>query len=79
MAHSDGMKIIESAKLPTLSPASDGLLFTELDQPSGKPCTETVEFNLLRNMLDAAGEERYQDAAQWRDKLTEFRARRNWA
>ena len=31
-------------------------------RPSGKPCIEATEFNLLRNMLDAAGEERYQDA-----------------
>lgn len=79
LAHSDGMKMVESAKSPALGPASDGLLFTELDRPSDKPCIETIEFNLLRNMLDAAGEERYKDAAQWRDKLTELRARRNWA
>lgn len=79
LAQSDGMKILESAKLPTIGPASDGLLFTELDRPNGQPCIETTEFNLLRNMLDAAGAERYQDAAQWRDKLTQLRAKRNWA
>ncbi|KAJ8442562.1 hypothetical protein Cgig2_026504 [Carnegiea gigantea] len=85
LAHSDGMKMVESAKSPALGPASDDLLFTELDRyrhwtrPSDKPCIETIEFNLLRNMLDAAGEERYKDAAQWRDRLTELRARRNWA
>ncbi|XP_074263091.1 bifunctional nuclease 2-like [Silene latifolia] len=79
LAHSDGMKVLESAKPASLGPASDVLSFTELDRPSGKPCVETTEFNLMRNMLDAALEERYQDAAQWRDKLTQLRAKRNWA
>ncbi|CAO2835114.1 unnamed protein product [Amaranthus hypochondriacus] len=78
LAQSDGMKIVESPKT-SAGPASDVLSFTELDQPSGQPCIETTEFNLLRNMLNAACEERYQDAAQWRDKLTQFRAKRNWA
>lgn len=78
LAYSDGMKIVESAKPVLHGLASDGLLFTEMDRPNGKPCVETTEFNLLRNMLDAAGEERYQDAAQWRDKLTQLRAKRNW-
>ena len=31
-------------------------------RPSGQPCIETKEFNLLRNMLIAAVEERYIDA-----------------
>lgn len=78
LAHSDGMKVVESVKATIVGPASD-LLFTELDRPNGKPCIETTEFNLLRNMLSAAYEERYQDAAQWRDKLTQFRSKRNWA
>lgn len=79
LAHSDGMRVVESAEVSALGPASDGSLFTELDRPSSKPCIEATEFNLLRNMLDAAGEERYQDAAQWRDKLMQLRAKRNWA
>ncbi|KAF7137732.1 hypothetical protein RHSIM_Rhsim07G0241700 [Rhododendron simsii] len=62
LAYSDGMRVIESAKLSMRTSSSDGLLFTELDRPSGKPCTETTEFNLLRNMLIAAVEERYRDA-----------------
>ncbi|KAK9269833.1 hypothetical protein L1049_025406 [Liquidambar formosana] len=62
LAYSDGMRVIESAKLSTQAPASDGLLFTELDRPSGQPCVETKEFNLVRNMLIAAVEERYRDA-----------------
>ncbi|KAF5455880.1 hypothetical protein F2P56_025411 [Juglans regia] len=77
LAYSDGMRVIESGKLLMQTPASDGLLFTEMDRPSGQPCIETKEFNLVRNMLIAAVEERYRDAAQWRDKLSQLRARRN--
>ncbi|TQD96107.1 hypothetical protein C1H46_018250 [Malus baccata] len=79
LAYSDGMKVIESGKFSTQSPASDGLLFTQLDRPNGQPCVETKEFNLVRNMLIAAVEERYRDAAQWRDKLLQLRARKNLA
>ncbi|GFY95861.1 Sec14p-like phosphatidylinositol transfer family protein [Actinidia rufa] len=61
LVHSDGMRILESAKVSMKAP-SDGLLLTELDRPSGQPCIETKEFNLLRNMLIAAVEERYIDA-----------------
>lgn len=77
LAYSDGMRIIESSRLSMQTPASDGLLFTEMDRPSGQPCVETKEFNLVRNMLIAVVEERYRDAAQWRDKLSQLRARRN--
>ncbi|XP_076893374.1 bifunctional nuclease 2-like [Bidens hawaiensis] len=78
LAQSDGMKVVESAKLLFQS-SSEGLTFKELDRPSGQPCVETKEFNLVRNMLIAALEERYRDAAQWRDKLTRLRSKRNWA
>ncbi|KAJ8772600.1 hypothetical protein K2173_027777 [Erythroxylum novogranatense] len=76
LAYNDGMRVIESGKI-TKSLASDGLLFTELDRPSSQPCLDTKEFNLIRNMLIAAVEERYNDAAQWRDELGQFRAKRN--
>ncbi|XP_038898951.1 bifunctional nuclease 1 [Benincasa hispida] len=79
LAYSDGMRVVESGKLSAQAPATDGLLFTELDRPSGQPCVEAKEFNLIRNMLIAAVEERYRDAAQWRDKLNLLRARRNLA
>ncbi|KAI3821017.1 hypothetical protein L1987_08573 [Smallanthus sonchifolius] len=79
LAHSDGMKVVDSAKLAIQSCSPDGLTFKELDRPSGRPCVETKEFNLVRNMLIAAVEERYRDAAQWRDKLTRLRSKRNWA
>ncbi|PKA64251.1 Bifunctional nuclease 2 [Apostasia shenzhenica] len=76
LAYSDGVRIVEPAKVVQLA-VSDGLLFTELDRPNGQPCVESIEFNLVRNMLVAAVEERYRDAAQWRDKLTRLRAKRN--
>ncbi|XP_027772466.1 bifunctional nuclease 1 isoform X2 [Solanum pennellii] len=78
LAYSDGMRIVESPKSIVHTTGSDGLLFTELDRPNGKPCIETKEFILVRNMLIAAVEERYRDAALWRDKLTQLRSKRNW-
>ncbi|KAJ4824558.1 hypothetical protein Tsubulata_033789 [Turnera subulata] len=75
LAYSSGIRVVESGKLAHSS-ASDGLIFTELDRPTGQPCLDTKEFNLVRNMMDAAFEERYGDAAQWRDKLDQFRADR---
>ncbi|KAI4336855.1 hypothetical protein L6164_015332 [Bauhinia variegata] len=83
LAYGDGMRMVESGKLSTQSPGSDGLLYTELDRPSGKPCAETEEFNLLHNMQQAVVEERYKDAALWRDRLNQHRAgkkvnKRSW-
>ncbi|XP_057428285.1 bifunctional nuclease 1-like [Lotus japonicus] len=77
LAYSDGMRVIESGKLSTQFPGFDGRLFTEMDRPNGQPCVETEEFNLLHNMLKAVGEERYKDAALWRDRLNQLRAGKN--
>ncbi|KAL8459028.1 hypothetical protein ACS0TY_036490 [Phlomoides rotata] len=77
LAYSDGMRVIESAKVAMQSSYSNGV-YTELDRPSGQPCIETKEFVLVRNMLIAAVEERYTDAALWRDELTQLRSKRNW-
>ena len=38
-------------------------------RPSGQPCIETKEFDLLRNMLIAAVEERYRDAGRLFDHI----------
>ncbi|KAK8683755.1 hypothetical protein V6N13_039805 [Hibiscus sabdariffa] len=73
LAYSDGMRVIESGN----PPASDGLLFTELDQPSGQYCLDTEEFHIVCNLNKAINQERYKDAADLRDKLGEFRAQRN--
>ncbi|KAG9147073.1 hypothetical protein Leryth_005313 [Lithospermum erythrorhizon] len=62
LAYNDGMRVVESEKVPIPSSASEGILFTELDRPNGQPCIETEEFDLMRNMLIAAVEERYKDA-----------------
>ncbi|KAL6572775.1 Bifunctional nuclease 2 [Orobanche minor] len=78
LAHSDGMKIIETPKMIEQISSSDDFMSIELDRPSGQPCIHTREFNLVRNMLIAAVEERYRDAALWRDKLTQLRSKRNW-
>lgn len=32
LAYSDGMRVIESGRLPMQTPATDGLLFTEMDR-----------------------------------------------
>ncbi|KAK1327062.1 Bifunctional nuclease 2 [Acorus calamus] len=61
LAYSDGMRVVEPAKLAMQIP-TDGLLFTEMDRPDGQPCIETKEFCLIRNMKIAAVEERYSDA-----------------
>ncbi|XP_068637216.1 bifunctional nuclease 2-like isoform X2 [Aristolochia californica] len=79
LAYSDGMRVVEPAKLAMHAQLSDGLLFTELDRPDGQPSFEATEFDLVRNMLVAAVEERYRDAAQYRDKLFQLRSKkRNW-
>ncbi|XP_020595556.1 bifunctional nuclease 2 isoform X2 [Phalaenopsis equestris] len=61
LAYTDGVRVVEPSKVVQASIA-DGLLFTELDRPDGQPCMESLEFNLVRNMLIAAVEERYRDA-----------------
>ncbi|KAL1811566.1 hypothetical protein ACET3Z_021631 [Daucus carota] len=77
LVYRDGMRVIETTSI-FHGPLSDGIVSTELDpkldRPSGQPCLETEEFNLLRNMWVAAAEERYDDAAEWREKLSEFRS-----
>ncbi|NP_001312802.1 bifunctional nuclease 1-like [Nicotiana tabacum] len=78
LAYSDGMRIVESAKPALHSAASDGLLFSQLDRPTGQPSIEAKEFILVRNMLVAAVEERYTDAALWRDQLMQLRSEKNW-
>lgn len=78
LAYSDGMRVVESAKVSVQSSLSDGQFFPELDRPTGQPCIDTKEFDLVRNMLIAVVEERYRDAASWRDKLTQLRSKKNW-
>lgn len=80
LAHNDGLKIVEPANPTFRPPLPDGSLLSEMDRPDGQPCPESEEFVLLRNMLIAAVEERYHDAAQWKDLLKQFRSRKEkWA
>lgn len=43
-----------------------------LDSPMDGPDSLVEELNLLQNMKLAAKEERYNDAAMWRDKLVQL-------
>ncbi|GAB2279516.1 Bifunctional nuclease 1 [Dionaea muscipula] len=76
LVYSDGLKIVEPINLPPTPPLYDDILASELDRPDGQPCLDSEEFVLLRNMLIAAVEERYRDAAQWKDLLIQFRSTR---
>ncbi|CAL9072941.1 unnamed protein product [Musa textilis] len=79
LVYSNGMRIVEPTKSAAPTVQSDVVLFTELDRPDDQPCYEAEEFDMLRNMMIASVEERYRDAARWRDKLFMFRAKRkNW-
>ncbi|XP_060173488.1 bifunctional nuclease 1-like isoform X2 [Lycium barbarum] len=78
LVYSDGMRIVEFANPAPRTATSNGLLFHGLDKPTGQPSIDEKEFILVRNMLVAAVEERYRDAALWRDKLTQLRSNKNW-
>ncbi|VAI50885.1 unnamed protein product [Triticum turgidum subsp. durum] len=73
IAYNNGLKVIQPK--PTGSYVnSDQIQYTRLDKPGDQPCFEAQEFDLVRGMLIAAVEERYKDAAQYRDRLLMFRA-----
>ncbi|KNA13507.1 hypothetical protein SOVF_116300 [Spinacia oleracea] len=75
LALKDGLKLVEHTNPVFSPPHSDGSLLSAMDRPNGQPCPESEEFVLLRNMLIAAIEERYHDAAQWKDLLMQFRSK----
>lgn len=75
IAYNNGLKVVQ----PKPSEGyvnSDQIQFTRLDRPNDQPCFEAQEFDLVRNMLIAAVEERYKDAAQYRDQLFMFRSKK---
>uniref|UniRef100_A0ACD5X6W1 Uncharacterized protein n=1 Tax=Avena sativa TaxID=4498 RepID=A0ACD5X6W1_AVESA len=75
IAYSNGLKIVQPK--PTGSYVnSEQIQYTRLDKPGDQPCFEAQEFYLVRSMLIAAVEERYKDAAQYRDQLLMFRAKK---
>ncbi|KAI3910234.1 hypothetical protein MKW92_001189 [Papaver armeniacum] len=77
LAYSDGMKVVKLLswllRLLFQMACCSLNLIGAYNWPNGQPCVEAKEFDLIRNMLIAAVEERYRDAAQWRDKLSQLR------
>lgn len=78
LAYGDGVKIVsDPAGLPSRLQRSGGVsVSTELDRPQTETCIEAEEFVLVRSMLMAAAEERYDDAARLRDELRELRSQK---
>lgn len=77
LAEGDGVHVVaEPLKLPPRALRSSSALtvLTNLDKAdSSTPCAAAEEFILVRNMMIAAVEERYSDAAKLRDQLRELR------
>ncbi|XP_024521949.1 bifunctional nuclease 1 [Selaginella moellendorffii] len=70
LAYCDGVRIVKEAmRLPL-----KGFKGLSLDRPESGTCTEAEEFVLVRSMMVAAVEERYNDAARLRDQLSKFRS-----
>ncbi|CAL5002636.1 unnamed protein product [Urochloa decumbens] len=77
---SEGLLFTELDSSPTGIYSLSLMTLALLIRPDGQPCVEAQEFGLVRNMLIAAVEERYKDAASWKDKLMQLRSKRkNWA
>ncbi|XP_006644574.1 bifunctional nuclease 1 [Oryza brachyantha] len=74
IAYNNGLKVVQPKPSESYV-GSDQFQYTRLDRPDDQPCFEAQEFDLVRNMLIAAVEERYKDAAQYRDQLFTFRAK----
>lgn len=78
LAYCDGVRIVsDPAKLLSRTLGPEALRSKELDRPDGNPCFATEEFDLVQKMITAAIEERYVDAAQWRDELNQLRSKKS--
>ncbi|KAK3161682.1 hypothetical protein QOZ80_1BG0080130 [Eleusine coracana subsp. coracana] len=75
IAYNNGLKVVQPKPADTYV-GSDEIRITGLDRPDDQPCGEAEEFDLVRNMLIAAVEERYKDAAQYRDQLSMLRSKK---
>ncbi|KAG2591055.1 bifunctional nuclease-like isoform X1 [Panicum virgatum] len=75
IAYNNGLKVVQP-KTEESFVGSDDIQITRLDRPDDQPCGEAQEFDLVRNMLIAAVEERYKDAAQYRDQLFMLRSKK---
>ncbi|XP_024357406.1 bifunctional nuclease 2 [Physcomitrium patens] len=78
LAEGDGVHVVaEPLKLPSRALRSSSVLtVANLDRPDSSRCGAAEEFILVRNMMIAAVEERYSDAAKLRDELRQFREKR---
>lgn len=56
--------------------ATNGSIAHNMDVPKGGRDLVAEELTLVKNMLLAVVEERYFDAARWRDELKSFRSER---
>ncbi|KAG0521485.1 hypothetical protein BDA96_08G164800 [Sorghum bicolor] len=75
IAYNNGLKVVQP-KVAESYVGSDDIQITRLDRPDDQHCSEAQEFDLVRNMLIAAVEERYKDAAQYRDQLSTLRSKK---
>ncbi|TVT98946.1 hypothetical protein EJB05_17291 [Eragrostis curvula] len=75
IAYNNGLKVVQPKAAESFV-GSDDIQITGLDRPDDQPSCEAQEFDLVRNMLIAAVEERYKDAAQYRDKLSMLRSKK---
>lgn len=75
IAYNNGLKVVQP-KAAESYVGSDDIQITRLDRPDDQHCSEAQEFDLVRNMLIAAVEERYKDAAQYRDQLFTLRSKK---
>lgn len=75
IAYNNGLRVVPP-KAAESYVGSDDIQITRLDRPDDQPCSEAQEFDLVRNMLIAAVEERYKDAAQYRDQLLMLRSKK---
>ncbi|XP_066359292.1 bifunctional nuclease-like isoform X1 [Miscanthus floridulus] len=75
IAYNNGLKVVQP-KAAESYVGSDDIQITRFDRPDDQHCSEAQEFDLVRNMLIAAVEERYKDAAQYRDQLFTLRSKK---
>lgn len=75
IAYNNGLKVLQPKAAGSYL-GSDDIQITRLDRPDDQHCSEAQEFDLVRNMLIAAVEERYKDAAQYRDQLSMLRSKK---
>uniref|UniRef100_A0A0D9YDQ2 CRAL-TRIO domain-containing protein n=1 Tax=Oryza glumipatula TaxID=40148 RepID=A0A0D9YDQ2_9ORYZ len=77
IAYNNGLKVVQ----PTPSESyvsSDQFQYTRLDRPDDQPCFEAQEFDLVRNMLVAAVEERYKDAGAGFEGIVHDDDKKEW-